>query len=287
MGILFTLLALFSWGIGDFLIQRSARQFGDWVALFFITAFGSIVLFPFVYKDLGPLLLNQHAFLILLAAGMIMTLAAYFNFEALRVGKISVIEPIFAFEIAIVGILSAAFFHEYLTPVQLVLVLAVMVGIFLVSARSLHHFKNITWEKGLILAILGTVAMGVTDFMYTDGGRLTNPLLVNWFTSLVIAIISLAFLWMEGRTKDIIKDLKSNPRLAVSVSFLDNLAWVAYIYAALYVPLAIVTSISESYIVLAALLGMKFNKEKLKLHQQLGFILTITAAILLALLTVD
>src|SRR6476620_5466159 len=112
MGILFALIAMFSWGIGDFLIQRSARQFGDWIALFYITAFGSIVLFPFVYKDLSTLVWRQHIFLILLGAGVIMTLAAYWNFEALRIGKISIVEPIFAFEIAVAGLLSGVLLHE-------------------------------------------------------------------------------------------------------------------------------------------------------------------------------
>ena len=49
-------------------------------------------------------------------------------------------------------------------------------------------------------------------------------------------------------------------------SFIDNLAWVAFAYATLYVPIAIATGISESYIALAAALGIIINKEKLKKH---------------------
>jgi uncharacterized membrane protein len=81
--------------------------------------------------------------------------------------------------------------------------------------------------------------------------------------------------------------LKNNSRLIVSVGFIDNLAWVAFCYAALYIPIAIAISISESYIVLAALLGMKFNQEKLKSHQKLGLVLTVAAAIILAAITRD
>lgn len=287
MGILFALVALLSWGIGDFLIQRSARKFGDWIALFYITAFGTIILFPFVYREVIPLLWNQTAFLILLGAGIVMTVAAYFNFEALRIGKISVIEPIFAFEIAVAAGLSSILIKEHLSPIQIILVLAIMVGIFLVSARALHHFKNIRWEKGLVLAILGTIGMGFSDFLYGTGGRITNPLLVNWFAAAVVALISLFFLVMESKAKYIISDLKNNSRLALSVSFLDNLAWVAYTYAILYIPIAIATSISESYIALAAILGMKFNKEKLKRHQKFGLALTVVAAIILAVITKD
>jgi hypothetical protein len=48
MGTLFAFIALISWGIGDFLIQKGARRFGNWITLFYITALVSITLFPFV-----------------------------------------------------------------------------------------------------------------------------------------------------------------------------------------------------------------------------------------------
>ena len=55
MGILLAITALIAWGLGDFLIERSARKFGDWVALFYMTSFGAIVLSPFCPERLAPL----------------------------------------------------------------------------------------------------------------------------------------------------------------------------------------------------------------------------------------
>jgi len=48
MGITFAFLALAAWGIGDFLIQRTARKFGAGEALFYITAVATVGLLPFV-----------------------------------------------------------------------------------------------------------------------------------------------------------------------------------------------------------------------------------------------
>lgn len=285
MGVLFSICALFAWGVGDFLIQKSARKFGDWIALFYITAFASIALLPFVYKEVAPLVWNLKGLLILLGASVVITFAAYFDFEALRVGKISVVEPIYAFEIAVTAALSAFLIKEHLDLWQIILVAAIITGIFLVSAESLHHFKNIKWEKGVPLAILATAGMGAANFLFGAGSRDTSPLLVNWFTSTFTAFACLCVLVRQSRLKHALAELKHNSRLIVSVGFIDNLAWVSFCYATLYIPIAIAISISESYIALAAILGMRFNKEKLKSHQKLGLALTVAAAIILAAIT--
>lgn len=65
----------------------------------------------------------------------------------------------------------------------------------------------------------------------------------------------------------------------------DNLAWIAYAYSGLYMPAAIATSISESYIVVSVILGLIYNKEKIKKHQYFGLIVTVVCAIILALIS--
>ena len=285
MGVFFSLIALFAWGIGDFLIQKSARKFGDWLSLFYITIFASIVLFPFVYKELRADFFNSTGLVLLLTASVVITFAAYFDFEGLRIGKISVIEPIYAFEVPITAMLATLIIGEYLSFWQIILIVVIMVGIFFVSVKSLSHFKNIKWEKGLWFAIIATMAMGASNFLFGVGARNTSPLLINWFTSVFIALVSFFFLEFQSKLGLIISDLKNNSRLIVTMSFIDNLAWVAFSYASLYIPIAVVTSISESYIALAALLGLRYNAEKLKLHQKIGLVLTVAAAIILAGIT--
>jgi drug/metabolite transporter (DMT)-like permease len=47
-------------------------------------------------------------------------------------------------------------------------------------------------------------------------------------------------------------------------------------------PIAISVALSESYIIIAVLLGMFVNKERLRKHQIFGMIVAIISAILLA-----
>ena len=285
MGILFALGALVSWGLGDFLIQRSARKFGDWIALFYITAFGSIVLFPFVYRDLARAL-DGHTIL-LLVAGCVLLLAALIDFEALRVGKISVIEPIYALEIIVTVVLSLYVIHERLTLLQGLLVGSSMIGIFLVSTRSLYHFKNIHLEKGIWYALSASLCMGGVNFLFGLGARAISPLMINWFTSAFIAVVALVYLISTSRLREVAADFRQNKRLIFNVSFFDNLAWIMFSYATLHIPIAVATSVSESYIALASFLGFYFNREKLKYHQILGLLLVVISIVALGSITTE
>ncbi len=283
MGILLAFTALLSWGLGDFLIQRSARQFGNWVALFYITAFGAIVLLPFVWQDLAASF-TLHAILFL-ATGFVIFCAALLDFEALRIGKISIVEPMYALEIPIAAILAAYVIHERLTALQIFFVASLMIGIFLISIRSLRYFKEWKAEKGVWYALLGAVGMGAANFLFGISSRETSPLLINWFADAFIAVIALVYLASSSRMAEVVDGLKHHKRLIFNVSFLDKLAWITFSYAMLFIPIAIATGISEGYIAFAAGLGMLFNAERLKRHQWVGFILATVSVIALAVLT--
>lgn len=283
MGILLAVTALLSWGLGDFLIQRSARKFGDWMALLYITAFGAIVLFPFVVNSIASSFAS-HGILLWIAA-IVTLFFALLDFESLRVGKISIVEPIYAFEIPVAAVLAAYFAHEHLTMAQSILIISVMAGIFLISTRSFNHLKQIRIEKGVWVAVFGTIGMGTANFLFGVGSRATNPLVVNWFADIFVALVCLCYLFFSGRMHEIAADLKNNRRLIFTVSFLDNLAWVAFSYAMLFIPIGVATGISEGYVAFAGSLGLVFNKEKLKVHQWVGFLLAVVAVVALAIIT--
>ncbi len=285
MGISFAFLALVSWGVGDFLIQKSARRFGNWQALFFITALGTIVLFPFIAKDLPVVWANSKELILLTATSAVIFLAALFDFQALKVGKISVIEPVFALEVPLTALLAGFVLNEHLSLIQICLVVLVILGIFLVSTKHLKFYKEMRWETGVKFALLATVGMGLTNFLVGVSSRTTDPLMINWFFSLFMFGACLLYLTLSGEWEKTLGNWHTEKRLILSVGIIDNMAWIAYAYSVLYLPIAIAVSISESYIALAALLGIFLNHEKLKKHQYLGLIITVVAVVVLARIT--
>lgn len=285
MGIVLAFTALVSWGVGDFLIQKSARKFGDWVALFYITAFSVVVLLPFVWHEIIPIVSNVKHLAFLIVTSIIILGAALLDFEALRVGKIAVVEPIYALEVPVTAGIATFIIRESLTLWQTVLVACLMLGIFLVATKTFRHLKNIRLERGVWLASGATIMMGVTNALFGVGGRATSPLMVNWFTDVFMTIVIIVYLFLHARCGEIIRDWKKNKKLIISVAVADNAAWITYTYSMVYIPIAIATSISESYIALASILGITLNGERLHSHQKVGLVICVIAAITLAAIT--
>src|SRR3989338_9186400 len=178
VGIGLAFVAMLAWGIGDFLIQKSTRKVGDIEALFFVTAFGAAVLLPFVYKNIGALFASSSDTMLILAVlCVVLLLAALLDFEALRVGKLAVVEPIWSFEVPVAALLAFFILGEEVTVLQILIIVALLVGLALVSLKKEFRLKHLWLERGTLLALLGAVFMGAANFFMGWGARVTDPIM--------------------------------------------------------------------------------------------------------------
>lgn len=284
LGILFAIGALLCWAFGDFYIQRTSRKIGIWKSLFFIALIGTLALSPFIADELSAAFNNPRQLIIMTLAGVVMFFAALFDFEALKQGKFAIIEPILGIELPLTVALSVVFLQEQLSVQQVILIGIVFIGLILavtINTKHLQYHKRIL-EKGVILAGLGAIGMGLTNFLAGVASQEVSPLMAYWFISLEILILCLVYLISTKQISTLIQDYKKHTALILRESILDNLAWILYMYAVIYIPIAIATTISESYIALGVLLGLVVNKEKLRKHQVVGVVLTVLGVILLA-----
>ena len=269
LGIIYAIAAMLSWGVGDFLIQRASRKIGIWQTLFFIGLGGFLGLFPFVKNEI-PALFAEANLSLLLVTVLVALAAALFYFEALKVGKIAVIEPITAVELPIAIALSIAIAGERLTFPQIMLMLMVFVGIVLVITEHhshLHYHKRIL-EKGVVIALIGAVGMGLNDLLMGLSARNVSPLLSVWFIHSVLAALCLGYLIFTKQSVKLVSEFKRYPWLIISQSVLYNAAWAFFALAVNLIPIAITATIGEAYIAIGVLLGIFLNKEKLKYHQK-------------------
>ena len=181
--------------------------------------------------------------------------------------------------------LGAAFLSEFLGTIEMFLMALLFLGIFLVATKSFHHLRNISAEKGVLYALIATFGMGVVNFLVGYGARITSPLLVNWFFSAFITAFSFFYLLSTGRLREVRADWKKFPALLFSVCFFNNLAWIAFAFSVLTIPIAISIGITEGYVALAASLGLLVNRERLVPHQFFGLVLTVIAVIALSVIT--
>jgi drug/metabolite transporter (DMT)-like permease len=285
IGIALAFVAMLSWGFGDFMIQKSTRKVGDWETLFIITAFGTIVLLPFVLGRLPLLLQEPKGLLILLGGAIILTGAAIFQLESFRKGKLAVVEPILPFEIPAAAVMAFLVLGDAVTAIQFALIGTLIIGLCLVSYARKGVSKRILAEKGIYLGLIGAALMGFADFFLGWGSRVIDPIMANFVLDIVMAAVSMFYLLSTGRLAQVSKDLRTSPTLLITMSISDNVGWVAYAFAMSVVPIAVATGLSESSVIIAVMLGLFINREKLHFHQKIGLAVAVISALVLAAIT--
>lgn len=292
IGLLAAFVALLCWGFGDFFMQRSIRAIGKMEALFFITIFGTIVLFPFVNEEIPIFLVESQSALLLLLAGLLSFVSAYMQFHALEKGKLAAVEPAMSLELPATIIIGIFLLHEHLTIWQLLLIAGVFIGVLVTSVHRHHQHwwgrhksRKVVLEAGVLMAGFGAIAMAGTNIMTGLASRGSSPLMTVWFIHTLLAIISFVWLLLAGSLPTLMRDFRSHAKVIIAMAIFDNVAWIAYSFAVLSIPIALTIGITESYVALAVFLGLRFNHEKFERHQIIGGIIAIGCSIALGIIS--
>lgn len=275
--------AMFLWGIGDFFIQRSTRRIGDVESIAFISIIGALGLFPFVLPEL-PLFFTFPNIVLLSFVGLVGFVVAIINLEALKEGKLSIIDVLLEIELPITAVLGFMFFRESISLAQTGIISLVFVGIVMISVDSFSFKRHKRLEKGVLLAVITAAGMAVLNFLTAYGSKEVSPLMVIWLPWVVIAIISLFFIGRREGFRRFSKNGFRFERLVLVMGVIDTLGWLSYAVALQVNTLTIATAISESYPAIALFMGIWLNREKILPHQYAGAALALVASVSLVFL---
>jgi drug/metabolite transporter (DMT)-like permease len=278
--ILLAFIPLFAWTFGDFFIQKTTKKIGSVQSLFFITALTFPFLLPFVYSDLFNLTITQFGSLVSLS--ILIFVYAILLFQALKVGKLSVLESVIALELPITVGLSVSVLGEQMTLLQILLFFVICFGIFLSTVQK--HHKKIFLEKGFYLALASTGLSALTNFYIGVSSQSISPFITIFFTHTFMALLCLIILIYNNEYKTLIPNLRKYPGIIFAQSIFDNIGWIGYAYAVTVLSISLTVTISETYIIFAALLGYYVNKEKLSRNQKIGIMLSLISVILLSMI---
>ncbi|MBS3168118.1 DMT family transporter [Candidatus Woesearchaeota archaeon] len=281
LGVIFAFVAMFSWGIGDFLIQKTVRKVGDVEALAYIGIIGGILLLPFVILEFN-LLFSLANVLVLVLLGIVTFIAALFNFEALKKGKLSVVEIMLEIELPITVVLGFIFFKEKISFLQFFIILLIFLGILLIALEK-TSFKNkfFVFEKGVLFALIAALGMGLINFFTAFSSREVSPFMAVWFPWVLFTTLCIFYLIKNKRFNKLFLDFKKFKILIIFMGVFDTLAWLSYASAVKTSNLAVTTAITESYPAIALFLGLFINKERIDWHQYLGAAIAIVCSFLL------
>ncbi len=280
LGLLFASLSLIGWGVGDFLSQQGTRRVGVQETLLAIRLFAVCALFPLVVHELPSLTLRDGITLAILAIPA--HIFAVVIFTALKYGKISIVESVVALELPLTVALSVFVGGELLSIQSLALFMVVMIGILLAVTQKFDALRDSRFEKGVRLALIAAVLSAIVNFSIGMAAKEFSPLLTVWVLDLALLIMSITTLGITGRLVPFVRDFPQHVRLYAGAGFFDVLGWAGYASAAPLISIALTATITESYIALAALLGVFVNRERLRPHQFLGATLAIGGVIAFA-----
>lgn len=270
LGVVLALTALIGWGGGDFLIQRTTRLVGSAKALFFIGVVAFVGLTPFVIDDLP--LLSLTDLLLLCVVSLVVMIGAAFDFEALRKGKMAIVEPVVGLELPMAVALSVVFVGDHLSPLEWLFMVFIFLGTLLVVTRSVKHLSTHLLEKGVWLAFLAAIGTALTSVMIGVASKEISPLVSVWFSHGALALVSGFAILVSGGFKTILRDIRKHPITIGAQSILDNAAWITFAFATTYIPISVATAISGGYVAFAVMLGIFINKEKIRHHQLAGIV---------------
>ena len=286
LGLLAAIGAMLAWTIGDYSIDKTTDRVGDWKTIFFIGFAGMLILTPLVWREI-PFIFNDPIQLRLLTfLSLVSLFACLLMFEGLKGGKLSIIEPVFGIELPTTIALSIIVGGEHLNWQIYLLSAVVFLGIILAATVRDNRISwhKIILEKGVILAGIGAIGMGLMNFLVGIISRGGSPIVTIWFLHSFLGIASLIYLLFKGEVKNLWKNVRDYKGYILAISIFDNLAWVSFAYAMVILPISIATTIGSGYIALTVILGVTLNKEKIQKHQIIGILLVIAAVISLSYL---
>jgi drug/metabolite transporter (DMT)-like permease len=286
-GVLFGLVAMVGWGLGDVSGALLSRRLENLRALLWVTAAGLALLALFVSVTGTPVTWRPAALPAIVLAGALNTAGAVCFMRGLRVGTVSLVSAI-ASAYAVVLVLAAlVLLGERLTAAQGLAVALVLAG-SLLAASDLAAWRRggrPGWsDPGLPFAFGAMFAWGLGYLALAQAARATGWVATSGVAA-GVEIVTLALVAVgAGRSiaPPVGRRLVGLTGLTALFSWTANVAYTAGVETNLA---AIVAPISAAFPVVTLVLARLLLHERLRPWQWAGIALVIVGVVLLSLAT--
>ena len=274
--VVLALASSLSYAVGDILAGSQTRRTSLWTVIIFSQLAG-LSLLALVVLARGHAL-PEEALLPALGAGLLTVVAIAAGYQALAIGVMSIIGPIFTLGAAvpvIVGLASG----ERPSAWQLAGIAIALGGVILASReKSAGEHHQATSRASILLAVLCAASYGFVMVLYAHGAQ-SDPywsLLLGRSTAMIV--FALAFAVMRPSLK--LTRAAALPILAVGLFETGGITLFSVASTLGY--LSIVAVLSSVYPVFLALLAYVFVHERLSRTQQLGVASALVGVALIA-----
>jgi len=285
LSIIFGLLAMLGWGVGDFFGAISSRKIGSVKTYFWMRVLGTVLASPFLLISQERSSWQLWFFIPLFISGVLDFIGTISFYNGFNIGNLSVVSPIASSWSVITIILSLIFLNERLSLFQLLAILLIVLGIWLVSFNFNQFFKlrKVDLLKGGKEGLIAMFMWGIMAFLFIFPSKLSAswflPIMVHrCFLIAIILFYSLIFKQSLLITDDKFKNIK----FLLVIGILDLMANFSLNFGAIIGKVSIISPVSSAFGAVTALLGIIFLKEKISASQIFGIISVVGGIIILS-----
>ena len=200
LGILFAITAMLGWGIADFLAKKAIDKIGYKTSLVLnqVVALIPAVIFALLFFKLPPL--SNYLLSLIVLAGISGVFGYIFLYRGFQKGNISVVSPITASWSVVTILLAFILFGETLIPIQIVGIIAVLIGVFFASTNFANSktASNRGRSAGVLDALIAMISWGISYALLRPIVGAVGPIMALLFLKLIAT--ATLFSW-TGATK--------------------------------------------------------------------------------------
>lgn len=229
-------------------------------------AFELLIFFPLFLYLLHNSTVNPDGWYIVLASGTLVSLYWVLLASSYKYGDLSLVYPIVRSAPIIVPILAVIFYGEKLSPLGVIGILTVILGVYIIPMRSLDvrnfvkpfaHLKN----KAIMFAGLTAITLSVHHIIDKAGTRFFNAFVYVWLINFVAFVILSPYIAFSKRRRFIKQEWSLNKLPAATTGILIILSYSLIVFVMKFEKISYIISMRQLSIVFGVILGNMLLKE--------------------------
>lgn len=280
IAIILGLIAMVAFGIGNALAKIPLRSMPGKHLIFWRGLFSSIVLFVVFLAMINQTVFSIEYVALMMAIALIGYFGLSFFLKAVNEGEVSLVAPIANSNVVFTVLLSMIFFSEALSSIQIISIVTIIAGIFIVSGNLSFLGSKRDIAKGLSFALLACVFWGVTFFLLKIPSVALGPALSAFLLEFFQMIY--AFLNIRMDRERIIF-----PKKDIAIIFLYGImiaiAGLAFSIGVTLGSVSLVSALAMSNAAITVIYGRIIYKERLHPIQYMGILMIILGTALISL----
>jgi len=255
-------------GTADFIAKLSTEKVGFLRTALFMQAIGGFFVLPFAMADFSQLLVDPLITVAAILLGVVNALATLSLYKGFEVGRLSIVSPIASTGPVVAILLAITFLGEIVTTELLAGIGFVLVGIILVSFQTTKMDASKQIAKGTVYAIGFMILGGLILFALKPVSNVLGvflPVLIMRWVGVSVLVVPFLARKPSGSGGGAF-------RLILAIAFFDTFANVIYTVGVHIGTVTIVATLGGMFSAVTVLLARLFLKERLSLHQIVGFV---------------